>query len=335
MANHDHHDDDDDDHDHDHEHDDHGHDDHGHDHGHHGHHHHHDPAGLRGGAFAIGAALNVTLVVGQIVAGVLAGSLALLADAGHNAGDVLGLLLAWWAGSLARRPPSARHTYGWGRSTILAAMVNASILLIGVGAIVIEAVHRLASPEPVIGTVMLWAAVAGIVVNGITTFLFARGRQGDLNLRGVFVHMAADTVLSLAVVVGALVIGATGWLWVDPALSLLLAAVIMVSSWNLLRESMSLALDAVPERVDEQAVSAWLAALPGVSEVHDLHIWALSTSETALTAHLVRPGAGPDDALLASACAGLAQRFSIRHATFQIEHGDVEYPCALAPAHVI
>ena len=318
------------DHAHDDHHDHHDHHDHGHSHG-----HHHDPAELRAGAFAIGAALNVALVVGQIVAGVLGGSLALLADAGHNAGDVLGLLLAWWAGHLASLPPSARRTYGWGRSTILAAMVNASILLIGVGAIVIEAVHRLVSPQPVVGQVMLWAAAAGIVVNGITTFLFARGRQGDLNLRGVFVHMAADTVLSLAVVVGALVIGATGWLWVDPALSLLLAGVIMVSSWNLLRESMGLALDAVPPRVDEQAVAAWLAALPGVSEVHDLHIWALSTSQTALTAHLVRPGAGPDDALLASARAGLARKFSIGHATFQIEHGDADHPCALAPAHVI
>ncbi len=328
MAHPDHHDHD---HDHDREHDH----DHEHDHGHGHGHHHHDPSSLRGGAFAIGAVLNVALVVGQIIAGVLAGSLALLADAGHNAGDVFGLLLAWWAGHLASLPPSARHTYGWGRSTILAAMVNAAILLIGVGAIVIEALHRLADPGPVIGPVMMWAAVAGIVVNGITTFLFARGRHGDLNLRGVFVHMAADTVLSLAVVVAALVIGATGWLWLDPALSLLLAAVIMVSSWNLLRESIGLALDAVPRRVDESEVAAWLAALPGVAEVHDLHIWALSTSQTALTAHLVRPGAGTDDALLAAARTGLAQRFSIGHATLQIEHGDAEYPCALAPAHVI
>ncbi len=317
---------------HDHEH----HHDHDHDHGHghdHGHHHHHGE--LRGGAFAIGAALNIALVVGQIVAGLLSGSLALLADAGHNAGDALGLILSWWTGSLSRRPPSARRTYGWGRSTILSAMANAVILLVGVGAIVLEAIQRIISPEPVIGTVMIWAAAAGIVVNGVTAWLFARGNENDLNLRAVFIHMASDAALSLAVVIGGLLIRATGWLWIDPALSLLLAAVIIASSWNLLRESMDLAMDAVPPKIDQSKVHAWLADLPGVTEVHDLHIWALSTSENALTAHLVRPGAGPDDALLAQACAGLKERFRIGHATVQIEQGVTEYPCALAHPHAI
>ena len=310
----------------------------GHDHGqHHGHgghgHHHHPPPGGR--AFAIGAALNVGLVAIQVVVGLLAGSLALLADAGHNLSDVLGLGIAWYAAHLSRLPPSARRTYGWGRGTILSALANAVILLVSVGAIAVEAVHRLASPAPVAEMLVVWAAAAGIVVNGFTAWLFSRGDGDDVNLRGVFLHMAGDTGISAAVVLAALVIGWTGWLWIDPVMGLVIAGVITWGTWDLLRESMDLAMDAVPRRIDRREVETWLGDLPGVTEVHDLHIWGLSTTNTALTVHLVRPSGADEDALLARAAQGLRDRFGIGHATVQIERGDAAHPCALAPADVI
>ena len=303
-----------------------------------GHAHGHAHAAAPGGhdtAFAIGVGLNTALVAAQVWFGVAAGSLALIADAGHNLGDVLGLAMAWGAAVLSRRPPSARRTYGYGRSSILASLANAVLLLIGVGAIALEAIRRLFAPTAVHGLTMMWVAIAAILINGSTAWLFMRGREHDLNIRGAFLHMAADAAVSAAVVLAALVIHFTGWDWLDPLTSLLIAGVITAGTWGLLRDSVNLAMDVVPEEIDQTLVAAYLGGLPGVAEVHDLHIWSISTTEVALTAHLVRPGAGIDDRLLAEACLELRTRFGIGHATFQVESGDPAHPCALAPAHVI
>ncbi len=318
--------------------------DHSHDHGHHGHshgsggHHHHAPPSSFDGAFAAGAALNTAFVAAEVVFGLGAHSVALLADAAHNLGDVLGLLLAWGAAWLGRRRPTRERTYGYGRSSILASLTNAVVLLVSIGAIATEAIQRLVTgvhAGAVGGETVMLVAAAGILVNGITAWLFARGRKGDLNVRGAFLHMAADAAVSAGVVVAGLVILLTGWAWLDPLVSLAIAALILVSTWGLLRDSANLALDKVPEGVDAEAVRAYLAALPGVAEVHDLHIWGLSTTETALTVHLVRPGAGTDDALLCRACDELRVRFRIGHATVQVEDGDPAQPCALAPETVV
>lgn len=300
-------------------------------------HHPAPPAGFDG-AFALGAALNAGFVVAEVAFGLAAHSVALLADAAHNLGDVLGLLVAWGAAWLGRRRPTRERTYGYGRSSILASLANAVVLLLGVGAIAVEAVQRLAAGVPageVGGRTVMLVAAAGILVNGATAWLFARGRHGDLNVRGAFLHMAADAAVSAGVVAAGVVILLTGWAWLDPAVSLALAAVILVSTWGLLRDSLDLALDKVPAGVDAEGVRAFLAGLPGVAEVHDLHIWGLSTTRTALTAHLVRPGAGTDDALLRRACEELRARFGVGHATLQVENGDPAQPCALAPEHVV
>ncbi len=309
---------------------------HGHDHdGHgHGHGHAHGPApGERG--FALGVSLNLGFVALEVVAGLIAGSLALLADAGHNLSDVLGLVLAWVAVRLARRLPGGRRTYGWHRGTILAALANAMLLLVAVGAIALESVQRLMEPAPVATGFMMAVAAAGILVNGGTALLFARGREADINRRGAYLHMMADAGVSAGVVLGGLLIRLTGWDWVDPAAGLVIAAVILIGTWGLLRESVDLAMDMVPRGIDPEAVGAWLAGQPGVAEVHDLHIWALSTTETALTAHLVRPGAPVDDGFLCAVQQGLQERFRINHATLQVEQGDPAYPCALAPAEAL
>lgn len=310
--------------------------DHGHHHGPGGHHQHHAPPAGFDAAFVIGSILNTVFVAGEIVFGLTANSVALLADAAHNLGDVLGLLLAWWATWLGRRGPTQSRTYGYGRSSILASLANAVVLLVGVGGITLEAVQRLANgvPPGAVGgqTVMIVAGI-GIAVNGLTAWMFARGRKGDLNIRGAFLHMAADALVSAGVVVSGLVIVLTGWAWVDPIVSLLIAALILFSTWRLLTGSLDLALDKVPEGIDVEKVEAYLLALPGVTEVHDLHIWPLSTTETALTAHLVRPNAGTDDSFTQSACEKLRDHFKIGHATFQIE--DMSHACDLAPAHVI
>lgn len=296
-------------------------------HGDHHHDHAHDDADEARG-FRPGIALNLGFCVAEGVAGLYAGSMALLADAGHNLSDVLGLLLAFLAAVLARRLPTHRRTYGWHRGTILAALGNAALLLLAVGAILAEAVGRLLRPAPVATEVVLWVAAAGVVVNLASALLFAHGRDHDLNRRGAFLHMAADAGVSLAVVAGALGMQATGWLWLDTALGLLVALVILAGTWRLLREALALAMDMVPPGVDRAAVLAWLAARPGVAEVHDLHIWALGTTHTALTAHLVRPGAGLDDAFLAATCEGLRERFGIDHAAVQVESGALLCPMA-------
>ncbi len=290
--------------------------------------HHHLPAASR--AFAIGIALNLAYVAAEAVFGVIAHSLALLADAGHNFGDVAALALAWLAQGLARRAPSGRYTYGLRGSTSLAALANAVLLLLVTGAIGWEALQRLLAPAPSAGAVIIAVAAAGVIVNGATAALFAAGRKSDLNLRAAFAHMLADALVALGVVAAGVLIVVTGAAWIDPAASLAVCVVIVIATWSLMREALDLALHAVPAGLDHGAVRDYLAALPGVTEVHDLHIWGMSTTETALTAHLVRPGAGLDDALIRRACAELNERFAIGHATFQIEAGG-ESPCDLAP----
>ena len=315
---------------HDHDHDGHGHT-HGHGHGHaHGHHH---PAPDRfDRAFAIGIGLNIAYVLAEAGFGLAYSSVALLADAGHNLSDVLGLAIAWGGAALARTPPSKRFTYGLKGSTILAALSNALLLLVALGAIVLEAAQRLADPRPVPGLTVAAVAMVGIVVNGATALLFARGRHGDVNLRGAYLHMAADAAVSAGVVVAGAAIWLTGWRWLDPATSLVLAAIIIVRTLDLLRESGEMALAGVPRGIDFDRVEAALADLPGVARVHDLHIWPMSTTEPVLTAHLVMPDGAAGDDFLRGAEAMLHERFGIGHATLQVETG-VE--CGLAdPAQV-
>ena len=316
---------------HTHDHHDHDHGDHGHAHGHG---HSHAPADF-GRAFAVGIVLNTAYVAAEAVYGVLANSLALLADAGHNFGDVLALGLAWLAAWLGRKAPSGRYTYGLRSSSILAALANTLLLVLVTGGIGWEAVQRLLRPEPTGGVTVMAVAAVGIAVNAVTALMFAAGRKDDLNIRSAFQHMASDALVALGVVVTGGLILATHWAWLDPAISLVIGAVIVWGTWSLLREALDLALDAVPAGVDQAGVLDYLGALPGVVEVHDLHIWGMSTTETALTAHLVRPGADVDDALLARTCAELKARFSIHHATLQIEGGNADHPCDLADHAVV
>ena len=310
-----------------------GHDHAGHDHSGSGHagHSHAVPTSLK--AFAIGASANFAFVVIEFGFGYFADSLALMADAGHNLSDVLGLLLAWAAAWLSQRTPTERRTFGYGRTSILAALANAIILLVGTGGIAVEALSRFSDPAPIQTGIVMVVALVGIGVNFGTALLFMAGRKGDLNVRGAFVHLMADAAVSLGVVIAAGVIALTGWLWLDPAVSLVIAVVIVVGTWGLLRDSVDLALDAVPRHVDRQEVEAYLGTLPGVVEVHDLHIWGLSTTDVALTAHLVRPQQVLDDAFIADICQTLKARFGIGHATLQIEAGT--HPCGLASAQVV
>ena len=310
----------------------------GHDHGHEHQHgiggHQHAPADF-GKAFAIGIALNLAYVAGEAFYGVTAHSLALLADAGHNLGDVLGLAGAWAASILGKRKPGGRYTYGLRRTSILAALGNAIVLLVVTGGIAWEGIRRLMDPAPVGGLTIMVVAAAGILVNGVTAFLFMAGRKDDLNIRGAFLHMASDALVALGVVIAGAAILWTGWLWLDPAISLVVSVIIVVGTWGLLRDSVNLSLDAVPPGVDQEKVTAFLHQLPGVVEVHDLHIWGMSTTETALTAHLVRPGASLDDDMLHHACEQLQQHFGIHHATFQVEDGAGAHPCSLRSAEVV
>ena len=286
-------------------------------------------------AFAIGAGLNIALVIAQIIFGIAAHSLALLADAGHNFGDVLGLLLAWGANYLGKTRPTARRTYGLGRSSILAALGNAILLLVAVGAITWEALRRFAHPSEVGGKTVMIVAAVGIVINGVTALMFLPGRKRDLNVRGAFLHMASDALTSAGVVVAGMMIILTRWYWIDPVASLVINGVIVWGTWRLLRDSMAMVLDLVPSNVDPAAVRRYLETQPGVTAVHDLHIWSLSTTETALSAHLVKPNAEIDDATIARVCRELQQYFAIGHATIQLERGDAAHPCRHEPDHVI
>jgi len=319
---------------------DHGHDDsHGHGGGHshgdshthagHHHHHHHAPVAGHGFAFALAVALNVAIVVIQALYGVLAHSTALLADAGHNLSDVLGLLLAWGAAWLTTRRPSARYTFGYGSSSILASLANAALLLFACGVIVAEAIGRLMNPAPVAGLAVFVVATVGVVVNGVSAWLFMRGQKEDLNIRGAFLHMAADAGVSAAVAISGLVILYTNWTWLDPVMSLLVVAVVVYGTWGLLRDSVRLALNAVPSGVDLQSIRDYLADLPGVEGVHDLHVWALSTTGNALSVHLVMPAGHPGDERLDGIVLALRERFSMQHATLQVDLGTTSHRCAM------
>ena len=300
------------------------------------HHHDHEPvrAADGGAAFRWAVLLNLGYVLVEAGAGLRVGSLALLADAAHNLTDVAGLLLAWGAAALAGRRPSARFTWGLGRGTILAALANAVAILVGVGAVVWEAVGRLAAPPPVPGGVVLAVALVGIAVNAGTALLFREQARHDLNARGAFLHMAADAAVSLGVVLAAGLILLTGLDLLDPLVAILVGLAVAWTAFDLLRASLGLSFDAVPRGIESQAVRDFLAARPGVRDVHDLHIWPLSTTATALTAHLVMPGGHPGDAFLAELAHELEQRFAIAHATVQIETGDGT-ACRLAPDEVI
>ncbi len=299
---------------------------HGHGHAHHGHPHH--APGEWNRAFALGIALNVGFVVIELVYGWLSGSLALLADAGHNLSDVAGLVLAWGAALAGGRRPTHRRTYGWMRASILAALANALMLIFAMGVLAVEAVQRLQAPEPVEGWTVIVVAAIGVLVNGLTAMLFMAGRKSDLNVRGAFLHMAGDALVSLGVVVAGLLYLQFGWGWLDPLVSLVIAVVIVLGTWGLFRQSLHLAFDGVPEGIDLVEVHAWLRAQPGVVDVHDLHVWALGTSDVALTAHLVMPAGHPGDAFVVTLAEGLEQRFHIHHPTFQIELDGIDDGCA-------
>ena len=282
----------------------------------------------------------MSFVAVEAVFGILAGSLALVADAGHNLSDVLALLLAWGAAFLSRRIPSTRRTYGLRRSSILSALANAVALFVVVGGVTWEAIRRIQDPGPVAGGIVIAVAAFGVLINGVSAALFFSGSKEDMNLRGAFLHLASDAAVSVAVVIAGAAILLTGWLWLDPAVSIGISLVILLGTWGLLRDSFNLALDAVPDQIDPTAVVAYLSNVPGVSNVHDLHIWGLSTTETALTVHLVMGNEGTDDAvlddaLLANIREELEARFEIQHATIQLEQGDPSYPCELAPTSVV
>jgi cobalt-zinc-cadmium efflux system protein len=294
--------------------------------------HAHAPASF-GRAFAIGVALNLGFVIVEAIFGILSNSVALLADAGHNVGDVLALAVAWLASELVKRAPTARFSYGLRGSSILAALFNAVFLLVIVGAISWEAIRRLLAPQPVAGETVMIVAAVGIAVNAVSAWMFAGGK-GDINVRGAFVHMASDALVSAGVVVAGFVIMLTRWLWLDPAVSLAINAAIVWATWGLLRDSFGMAMAAAPSTIDPAAVRAFLAGRPGVENVHDLHIWAMSTTEVALTCHLVMPGGHPGDAFLHRLAEDLAHQFRIAHSTAQIEI-DPSAACALAPDEVV
>lgn len=299
------------------------------------HHHHHEHPHDYNRAFLIGTILNLSFVIIETGFGIFSHSLALLADAGHNFSDVVGLLLAWGASWLVKHPPSPRFTYGWRRSSILAALLNAIILLLAMGAITWEAIQRLTNPTPIPGQTVIIVAIIGVVINTSTALLFMSGSHGDLNIRGAFLHMAADALVSVGVVIAGIAILTTGWLWFDPVISLIIVAVVIVGTWQLFKDSLHLALDGVPQGITLQAVKTYLSEIEGVDEVHDLHIWAMSTTETALTVHLVMCNGHPGDEFLARLAQQLKENFSIVHATMQIERGNPLYPCCLADSHTV
>lgn len=308
---------------------------HDHDHGdhHHGHGHSHAPADF-GFAFAVGVFLNLAFVVVGAIFGIIGHSMALIADAGHNLSDVLGLVMAWVASILVKRAPSKRFTYGMGSSSILAAFFNAVFLLVATGAIALGAVERFFAPEPVAGKLVMIVAAIGIVLNGATAMLFLRGRNDDLNLRGAFLHMAGDAAISFGVVIAGLLILLTGWHWIDPLVSLGISAVIVAGTWSLFRDSLSMTLQGVPPGVDINAVRLFLEKCPGVCAIHDLHIWPMSTTETALTCHMVMLDGHPGDEALHKIAGELNHHFKIPHATIQVEI-TLDADCALAKEHTV
>jgi cobalt-zinc-cadmium efflux system protein len=298
-----------------------------HRHEHHG--HHHGPAAYSR-AFGVGILLNIGFVLVEAYYGWRSHSLALLSDAGHNLSDVLGLVLAWAGMLIARFRPDDRHTYGWQRASILAALVNALGLLLVMGGVAWEAIQRFSNPMPIAAETVIAVAAVGVFVNGITAWLFMHGGQHDLNIRGAFLHMAGDALVSLGVVIAGVLYLWAGWLWLDPLISLLIALLILYATWGLLRDTLHLTFDGVPPSIDLQAVRDYLQGLPGISEIHDLHVWAMSTSGTAMTVHLVMPDGHPGDAFFAELNEALHDRFDIEHATVQVEVGDTGQTCGLA-----
>jgi cobalt-zinc-cadmium efflux system protein len=296
--------------------------------------HHHAPKNFDR-AFAIGVLLNTGFVVVEFVFGLMSNSLALMADAGHNLSDVLALLLAWGASVLARQQPTQRHTYGLRRASVLAALANTLLLLVAVGAIAWEAVMRFSQPEAIETSTVMGVATVGILINGFTAWLFMSGKAQDVNIKGAYLHMVSDAAVSLGVVLAALLMQFSGWLWLDPVMSLTIAVVIGLGTWGLLRESVNLALDAVPANIQVEEVASYLRSFPGIIDLHDLHIWAMSTTEIALTVHLVKSNAVLDDALLARINQDLQMQFNIHHTTLQFESGDPAHPCRQAPAAVV
>ncbi|XLZ69399.1 cation diffusion facilitator family transporter [Massilia sp. SR12] len=298
---------------------------HGHDHGHH--HHHGDPG--HGRAFAIAITLNAFFVGIEFFYGFLANSTALMADAGHNLSDVLSLMLAWGAAILAKREPSGRYTYGLRSSSILAALFNGMLLMAATGAIAWGAVQQLMEPRPVQGLTVSIVAGIGIAVNGISAWLFMKGSKDDLNIRGAYLHLAADAAISLGVLIAGLLVMYTGWAWLDPAVSLVIVVLIMKSTWSLLREALDMTLGAVPGNINAVEVEQFLLARPGVTGMHDLHIWSMSTTDVALTCHLVMPGGYPGDVAIDEIAWGLKEQFGIRHTTLQTEQGTTQHACSL------
>lgn len=308
---------------------------HNHDYGHsHAHGHSHAPKDF-GRAFLFGIILNSGFVIAEAVFGILSNSIALLADAGHNLSDVLGLLLAWGASVLVKRVPSTRFTYGLRSTSILAALVNAALLLFVTGGIAWEAILRFRNPDQVDGVIVIIVAAIGVAINLGTALLFMSGRKRDLNVRAAFAHMMADAAISAGVVIAGALILYTGWQWLDPAVSLVISALIIWGTWGLLRDSINLALHGVPDGIDAHAVQDYLTSIDGVTEVHDLHIWGMSTTETALTVHLVMPAGYPGDTLRNDVCKVLHEKFGIAHSTIQIELGDSPHGCELAASHVV
>jgi cobalt-zinc-cadmium efflux system protein len=306
---------------------------HHHDHGH-GHGHHHPAPADAGRAFLLAIVLNTGFVAIEFIYGFIANSTALMADAGHNLSDVLGLVLAWGAALLAKTAPTRRFTYGLRGTSILAALGNALLLMVACGAIALEAAQRFAHPEPVAGTTVSIVAAIGVLINGFSAWLFMAGSKSDINVRGAYQHMAADAALSLGVVVSGLLVMYTGWTWLDPAVSLVIVVIIVAGTWSLLKESIQMALAGVPAGIDAAGLKDFLAARPGVTEVHDVHIWPMSTTETALTAHLVMPGGYPGDAVIDEIVNHLRTEFSIHHCTLQVEQGTTKHSsCCLQDAH--
>ena len=307
---------------------------HSHDHAGHSHsggHLHHGDPNNHGRAFAIAIVLNTGFVVIEFAYGFIANSTALMADAGHNLSDVLGLLMAWGAAILSRKAPSERYTYGLRSTSILAALANAMFLLVACGAIAWEAIQRFSQPPVVAGLTVTLVAAVGIIINGLSAWLFIKGSKGDLNIRGAYLHMAADAAVSLGVVVAGIAMIFTGWYWLDPVISLVIVAVIIIGTWGLLRESVQLALSAVPAHIEVAAVETYLRQCTGVTDIHDLHIWGMSTTESALTVHLVMPEGYPGDAFTDDIMCTLKERFSIQHSTLQVELGMTDHACALHP----
>jgi len=310
---------------------------HEHTHDHHAHsygdgHHHHGDPNSHGRAFVIAIALNTAFVAVEFAYGVIANSTALMADAGHNLSDVLGLLLALGAAILARKTPSGRFTYGLRSTSILAALTNAMFLMVVCGAIAWEAIHRISQPHVVAGFTVSLVACVGIAINGLSAWLFVKGSKGDLNIRGAYLHMLSDAVVSLGVAIAGVAMLYTGWYWLDPVVSLLIVTVIVIGTWGLLRESLQLALSAIPAHIDAIALETYLRQCPGVTDIHDLHIWGMSTTESALTVHLVMPGGYPGDAFMDDIMCTLREKFSIEHSTLQVEQGTTDHMCVLHPA---